>query len=206
MGLGSEVLDERGSHPEPRQRGIGIGALSEVGRSDAHDHSMRFETRALGEWQLVAREAQSTFGDVSLDEVHRRRADERRDEQVRRLAKEPLGRVDLLQHAVAQHSHALPEGHRLDLVVRDVDRRDAETFVEAGELRTHRHAELRVEVRQGLVHQERLRLAHHGATHGDALTLPARELARLAVEELLEPELRRDVADAPFALGFRDVA
>ena len=44
-------------------------------------------------------------------------------------------------------------GHRhcLDLIVRDIDHRRPETLVQRGDLRTHLHAELRVEVRQWLV-------------------------------------------------------
>jgi hypothetical protein len=43
------------------------------------------------------------------------------------------------------------------------------------------HAQLGVEVRQRLVEQEDLWVAHDGAAHGDALPLTARELARLAI-------------------------
>ena len=65
-----------------------------------------------------------------LDEVHRRRADERCDEQVARLVVERLRRVDLKDLPVPHHRHALPERHRLHLVVRDVDGRDAEPCVQ----------------------------------------------------------------------------
>ena len=47
-------------------------------------------------------------------------------------------------------------------------------------------AKFRVEIRQRLVEQERLRLPHQRATHGDPLALAARELAGLAVEELVD--------------------
>ena len=52
------------------------------------------------------------------------------------------------------------------------------------DLAAHLVAELRVEVRQRLVEQEELRVAHDGPADGDALALPAGELARIAVEEL----------------------
>ena len=48
----------------------------------------------------------------------------------------------------------------------------------------HLHAQLGVEVGERLVEQERRRLAHDGAAHGDALALAAGELARLALEQL----------------------
>ena len=66
--------------------------------------------------------------------------------------------------------------------------------LEPGDLRAHLHAQLRVEVRQRLVHEERLRLAHDRAAHRDALALAARERARLALQERLEPEDPRGVA------------
>ena len=48
------------------------------------------------------------------------------DEQVHRPRVERLRRVDLLDAAVAHDGDALPERHRLDLVVRDVDGRRTE--------------------------------------------------------------------------------
>jgi hypothetical protein len=126
--------------------------------------------------------------DRRLDEVHRRRADEAGDEQVARLLVEPLRRVDLQDAAVAHDRDALPERHRLDLVVRDVDRRDAELLVELRERRAHADAELRVEVRERLVHEERLRLAHDRAPHRDALALPPESCAGLRSRSSVEAE------------------
>src|SRR3954467_1700730 len=97
-------------------------------------------------------------GEVCLDQVHRRGADECGDEGVDGLVVENLRRVYLLHLAVAHDGDALAERHRLDLVVRHVDRRRAEAPVQVLQRRAHRHAELRVEVRQRLVHEERLRL------------------------------------------------
>jgi hypothetical protein len=56
----------------------------------------------------------------------------------------------------------------------------------------HLDAQLRVEVRERLVYQERLRLAHDRAPHGDALALPARGCAG-TLEQLFEPEQLRHV-------------
>ena len=78
--------------------------------------------------------------------------------------------------------------------------------MQAGELGAHRDAQLRVEVRERLVHQERPRLAHDRATHRDALALAARQVSRLAVEQVIEPELARDVAHARLALLPRRLA
>ena len=56
-----------------------------------------------------------------LDEVHRRRADERPDEEVLRGLIEPLRHVDLDDPPVAHHRDSLTERHRLRLIVRHVD-------------------------------------------------------------------------------------
>ena len=126
--------------------------------------------------------------ELGLDEVDRGRADEAGDELVLRLVVEHLRRVDLLQAPGVHHRDAVAHRHRLDLVVRDVDRRHVEPPLELVDLGPHLHAELRVEVREGLVHQERLGLAHDRPAHRDALALAARERARLALQKLVDLE------------------
>ena len=104
-----------------------------------------------------------------------------------------LGTVDLEEHAHAHDGDAVAHRHRLDLVVRDVDRRRAELALELRDLGAHLDAELRVEVRERLVHEEDLRVADDRAAHRHPLALSAGELARLArevrrqVEELCGP-------------------
>ena len=149
------------------------------------------EAAELGAHRTVA------AGEPGLEEVHRRRADEPGDEEVDGVLVERLRGVDLLQLALADHRDAVAHRHRLGLVVRDVDGGDAEVVLDPRDLGAHLHAELRVEVRQGLVHQERLRVAHDGPSHRDALALASRERGRLAAEQLVETEdARRLVARA----------
>ena len=116
---------------------------------------------------------------------------------------EPLRRVDLEQRAVAHDRDALAERHRLDLVVRDVDRRHAEAVVQLRERGAHADAELGVEVRERLVHEEGLRLADDRAAHRDALALAAGERGRLPFEQLRQTEQAGDLVDAALDLGFR---
>ena len=77
------------------------------------------------------------------------------DEQVLRIRVEVGRRADLLQHAGANHRHAVAERHRLGLVVGHVDGRGAEPDCRRAISVAHLHAQLRVEVRERLVHQER---------------------------------------------------
>jgi hypothetical protein len=111
-----------------------------------------------------------------LDEVHRRRAEEARDEEVGGLVVEFHRRADLHHLAVLQHDDLVGERHRLDLVVGDVDHRGAQVLVQLADLHPHVHAQRRVEVRQRLVEQEDLGVAHDGAPDGHALALAARKL------------------------------
>ncbi len=54
------------------------------------------------------------------------------------------------------------------------------------DLGAHLDAQLGIEVGQWLIEQEQVRIAHDGAAHGNALALAARELAGLAVEQMLD--------------------
>ena len=67
--------------------------------------------------------------DGRLHEVHRRGADESRDEEIVRRVIEALRHVDLDDPAVAHDGDAVAERHRLRLVVRDVDARHCEARV-----------------------------------------------------------------------------
>ena len=108
--------------------------------------------------------------------------------QVLRGAVELERRADLLDVAGVQHHDLVGHGHRLDLVVGDVDHRLAELLVQLGDLEPHGAAQRRVEVRQRLVEQEGRGLAHDGAADRDALALAAGELAGAALEVVGEVE------------------
>ena len=136
-----------------------------------------------------------------LDQVHGRAADEAADEEVDGSVVELLRRRDLLQLPLAHDGDAIAHRHRLDLVVRDVDRRDAEVVLDARDLRARLHAQLRVEVRERLVHEESLRAPHDRAPHGDALALTAGQRARLSLQVRLEPEDARRLLHARVDLG-----
>ena len=76
--------------------------------------------------------------------------------------------------------------------------------MQLGDLEPHLHAQRGVEVRQRLVEQEGLRLAHDGAADGDALALAARKLPRAAVEIVVEVQDRGRGLDLRVALGLVD--
>ena len=117
-------------------------------------------------------------------------------------AVELLGRRHLLQHAEAHDRYAMAERHRLDLVVGDVEHRHRQGALQAGDLGAHLHAQLGVQVRERLVHEKDLGLAHDGAAHRHPLALAAGELLGLALEQLLELQHAGRFAHAPLDLVF----
>ena len=113
-------------------------------------------------------------------------------------------RADLLDEAVVHHDDLVGHGHGFDLVVGDIDRGGLQPLMQFLDLGAHLHPQLGVEVRQRLVEQEHLRIAHDRAAHGDALALAARELARIAFQQCGQPEdfggaLRRAFRSPPLA-------
>jgi hypothetical protein len=84
--------------------------------------------------------------------------------------------------AALHHHDAVGHGHRLGLVVGDVDRGDLELLVQRLDLGAHLYAQLGIEIAERFVEQEDLRIAHDGPAHGDALPLATGQFARPAVE------------------------
>ena len=110
---------------------------------------------------------------------------------------EHLERRPGLLHAPPIHHHELVgERHRLELIMRHVDRGRAKRALQLADLDSHLHAQFGVEIGERLVEQEGRGLAHDRPSHGDPLALPARKLARLALEQVLELEDARGFLDA----------
>src|SRR4028119_2072721 len=107
------------------------------------------------------------------EEVHRRGAYKARHEDVVRMVVHLLRRVYLLDEAVFEDHDPVGHRHGLGLVVGDVDGRRADPVVQFGDLRSHLHPKLGIQVRQRLVHEERLGLADYRPPEGDPLPLTA---------------------------------
>ncbi|MGZ2505877.1 hypothetical protein ACVINI_006423 [Rhizobium beringeri] len=91
--------------------------------------------------------------------------------------------ADLLDAAGAHDDNLVGHGHRLDLVVGDVNDGRAKALMQLLDLATHGHPQLGVEVGQWLVKEEHFRMAYDGAAHGDALALAAGKLFRQALQQ-----------------------
>ncbi len=115
--------------------------------------------------------------------VHLRRSDEPGDEKRIGLFIKLKRRADLLHAPVAQHADAVCQCHRLHLIVRHIDHGGVfHALVKPGDLKPCRHTQRRIEIGQGLIEKEHLRITHNGAADGDALALPAGKLARQALQ------------------------
>ena len=214
--LGAQALDQLDLHLDAVVRWrVEPGRIREALGPDAEHHpsadplaDARSCVEQLGrQRQLLGAEANPDrvplLLQLGLDQVHRRRPDEPAHEEVHRLVVEHLRCVDLLEQTALQDGHTIAHGHRLGLVVRDVDGGCLELALDAGDLGAHLHPQLGVEVRQRFVHEEHRRRADDGATHRDALPLTTREVAWLAVEQLLETEDVRDLFDSAVAFCLR---
>ena len=190
-----EVLGPDAEHDLPVDVGRQRGAPRE--HHVRHDEGLRADRQGVTPGGPVQRRRQ---------EVHRGRSDEAGHEEVVGVVVEDLGRGDLLQHPELHHGHPVAEGHRLGLVVGDVDGRHVEVALELADLRTHLHPQLGVQVAQRLVHQERLRLTHDGPAHRHPLPLAAGEVARPAAQLLGEAEDPGRLLDPRVQLGLGHLA
>jgi hypothetical protein len=114
--------------------------------------------------------------------------------------------TDLEQLAVAHDPDAIGEHQCLRLVVGDIDGCDPKRLVELLQFRSRLLAQLEIEIRKWLVHEEDVRSPDDGAAEGDALALTSRELTRFAVEQHLELEHAGDRVDALDDLPLRHFA
>ena len=111
-----------------------------------------------------------------IEEVHGGRTDESCHEAVARGVVEGAWRPDLLKQASVQNRHPRSHRHGLDLVVSDIDRRDAGSALECRDLLAHLRAQTGVEVGERFVHEKGVGRAHQRSRHGDPLPLTAGEL------------------------------
>src|SRR6266850_7147408 len=146
-----EAVAEEGSDAQ-RAREL----VRQAGRLRANDDVLRpqDEQRLLARREAVserARDDAAERADATARDLARKErglADEICDEARRRRAVELARRAFLHDLAGLHHGDAVREEERLALVVRHVDRRDAETPLQLPELDAHPLSQLRVEIRE----------------------------------------------------------
>ncbi len=204
------------AQPLDRPHGGGHALAAVAGsRSDVLGPQADHHLGAVGDLDVGRREPAaahlhpdpvSRVADQPRQRVHGWAADEPGDEQVRRLVVHVAGRAHLLEPAVLEHGDPVGHGHRLDLVVGDVDDGGGQLPVELDQLHPGLGPQLGVEVRQRLVHEEDLGPPDDGAGERHPLALAAREGAGLAVEQLAEPEDASGLGDPLGPLGLAQLA
>ncbi len=115
-----------------------------------------------------------------------------------------MGAADLLDPALAHHDDAVAHAERLDLVVRDVERRYGQAFLQLDDFGSHLHAQGRVEIGERLVHEKDARLAHDCSAERHALPLAAGQLLRPPLQNLLDAQQLRGLAHAVLDFELRD--
>ena len=113
-----------------------------------------------------------------------------------RIVVDVARRADLQHVAAAHHRDAVGHGERLLLVVRDQHEGDAGLALQPLQLALHLLAQLEIERRQRLVEQQHARLRRQRARQRDALLLAARQVARAARGEAVEPHHLERFGDA----------
>jgi hypothetical protein len=138
---------------------------------------------------------------LALDEIDRRIAQKGGHEHVARALVDFVGRRSAAPPP--RITDAIGQCQRLGLIVGHVDKCGLHGLVQLLDLGAHGDAQGRVEVGQGLIHQEHMRLSHHGATQRHALALAARKLVRPTLQQRLDFETARGIAHAAvdFVLG-----
>ena len=124
------------------------------------------------------------------------RADERRDEGVRRPGDELRRRRELAERAVDDHADLVRERRGVLVVVRDEERGEGELAQELVQLASHLRLRVRVECRQRLVEEQDGRLPRKSARECDALALTAGERAGPRVGDVRDAEPLEQLVDA----------
>ena len=113
-------------------------------------------------------------------------ADEARNEFGLGPGVDVFGRAELVDPAAVHDRDLVGRGHRLGLVMGDIDGSVAILVMQTADLEPHFFAQIRIEIGQRLVEQQRLRFDDQGARQRDALLLSAGEFAGIALRQRVE--------------------
>src|SRR5918994_1485207 len=94
-----------------------------------------------------------------------------------------------------QNDNLFAQRQRLRLVVCDVDNRGAKALVQPRQLHAHGGAQRSIEIRQRLVKEKNLRLAHDGAPQRYSLPLPAAQAMGPALDQIFDLEQARGISN-----------
>ena len=116
-----------------------------------------------------------TLDNRHIADIHHRRSDKLRHEQVDGFGIDLFRGADLLQPPLMHHHDAVSQRHRLDLIVRHIDRGRALLDMQPLQLHPHFLTQLGVKAANRLIHQHRLGVAHQSPADGHPLQITARQ-------------------------------
>ena len=143
---------------------------------------------------------------MSVEKVHRRRADESGDKDVRGGIVNVKRGIDLLNDAVFHNTNAVAHRHRLNLVVRHIDHCGFKAGVQLGDFGAHLHAHFGIEIGERFVEQKHFRLPDDCASHGDTLALSSGKSFRASLEIIVNAENLGGFVHPFVDVGFREFA
>jgi hypothetical protein len=85
---------------------------------------------------------------------------------------------------LTQDCDPLTEGHRLDLIVGDIDHRRREPPMKPRDLAAHLDSQFGIQVGERFIEKKNLGLPDDRSPERDSLSLTARELPRLALQDV----------------------
>src|SRR5271154_4499032 len=138
------------------------------------------------------------------NQIHGRRAKKRGHKRVRRVVVNFFRRSDLPYHALVQNDDAISQGHRFYLVVSHVNGSGFDASMKLLELFAGRRSQLGIEIRERFVKKKHGGLANDRPRQRHALSLAAREFARLTMEQLLDDQQARGPLDLWLVLFLRN--
>ena len=141
-----------------------------------------------------------------VDQVHRRRPYELTGKDVDRFEEHLVGLRDLHDPAIVHQHDAVGKRHGLALVVRDIDRGDAELALQMAEFPAHFLAKLLVDRRQWLVEQQHGGIANDGTGKRHLLARAGRQGAGIAGKVVAELEDVGDPIELARDLGLGNAA
>src|SRR5471032_1184732 len=182
-------------------------------RTDAQGHRIAFAPHSArvnaGNAGQIVSEIHMHFVVTRLGHLtrqHVRLADELRHKTILRPLIRAIRRVDLRHAPRFHHDHAVTDGQRLRLIVRDHHRGGADLALNPAQFELHLFAQFGVEIRHGLIEQQYRRLDHQRTCNRNALPLAARQFTRITRRERIEPHERQRLANPLRAFGFADTA
>ena len=115
--------------------------------------------------------------------------------------------LDLVEHAAfRQHDDAIGQEHRFGDVMGDENHRRPPLLPDPGQFFLQRHAGLRIDAGERLVHQQDFGIVGQRAHHADALLHAAGQFVGIAVGGMRQAGKRQIFVRDPVALGLRHAA